>query len=84
MIAEICYASRKLKSVLYFIANYDFRCETPISFLSYFSMNLFNEGFNVRGVLLDIPEVFDKVKHECFNSNCSNMVGKALCIFLRQ
>ena len=44
MIAEICYAYRKLKSVLHFIANYDFRCETPISILSYLSMNLFNEG----------------------------------------
>ena len=56
-----------------------FRCETPICCSSYFSMNLFNEGFKVRGVFLDIPEAFDKVKHGCFNSNCSNMVGKVLC-----
>ena len=26
-------------------------------------MNLFDEGFKVRGVFLDIPEAFDKVKH---------------------
>ena len=44
-----------------------FRCETPIGFLYYFSMNLFTEGFKVREIFLDIPEAFDKVKHECFN-----------------
>ena len=47
-------------------------------------MNLFDEGFKVRGIFLDIPEAFDKVEHGCFNSNCSNMVGKALCISLHQ
>ena len=51
------------------VGNSTYRCETPISFSSYFSMNLFNEGFKVRGVFLDIPEAFDKV-----NSNSSNMV----------
>ena len=47
-------------------------------------MNLFDEGFKVRGIFLDIPEAFDKVEHGSFNSNCSNMVGKALCISLHQ
>ena len=62
------------------------RCETPICFfvLLLYELERFNEGFKVRGVFLDIPEAFDKVKHEYFNSNCSDMVGKALCIFLHQ
>ena len=47
-------------------------------------MNLFTEGFKVREIFLDIPEAFDKVKHECFNSNCSSMVDKALSISLHQ